>query len=120
MKRRTQRTKEKPLGNIGFNLFRVRKSDGTLGSLFINRQQRLLIGTLYEAECHPTPGYALRPGWHLSEAKSAPHLSLNGRQWYMVEFADFERHTRPKCQGGEWIIAKRMRIIGPCPDEQDA
>jgi hypothetical protein len=95
-----------------FKLFRVRK-DGTLGPLFINTRQRIELGLWYEAEDHPTKGYAHRPGWHCGRTPLAPHLSLEGRTWFKVEIEDFYRSPRPKHQGGEWLIAKRMKVIGP-------
>tara|TARA_Y100000310_G_scaffold186813_1_gene186937 strand:- start:430 stop:642 length:213 start_codon:yes stop_codon:yes gene_type:complete len=41
---------------FGYKLFRVRK-DGTLGSLFINKKERLPIGKWIKAESYPTKGY---------------------------------------------------------------
>jgi len=46
-----------------YKLLKLRK-DGSLGPLFINRKQKIPIGKWLTAECHPTKGYALRPGWH--------------------------------------------------------
>ena len=42
-----------------YKLFKLR-ADGTLGPLFINRQQVVPIGEWLEAETHPTQGYAVR------------------------------------------------------------
>ena len=95
---------------IGYKLFRVRK-DGSLGPLFINRGQRLTLGTKYVAEAHKTPGYAFRLGWHICEHPVAPHLSKKGRVWAVVEFGDWEGHERPKSQGGLWFTAGWMRIV---------
>ncbi len=95
---------------IGYKLFRQRV-DGTLGPLFINRKQRLVIGKTYEAESHPTEGYAFRPGWHICSKKSAPHLSKKDRVWAQVKFSGYTSHLRPKNQGGLWYTAKKMMIL---------
>lgn len=97
---------------IGWKLFRVRKN-GTLGPLFINARQVVPIGEWLEAEEHPTKGFAFRPGWHVTHSPAAPHLSMKGRAWYMVEFLDFEVHDRPLSQGGRWYTANQMRVIRP-------
>ena len=95
-----------------YKLFRLRKN-GTLGPLFINCRQVIPIGQWLDAECHPTKGYALRPGWHASHAPEAPHLSMKGRVWMEVEIEDFQPFQRPQHQGGMWFIAQRMKVVGP-------
>ena len=95
-----------------YKLFTVRK-DGSIGSLFINRKARLPIGVWMEAESHPTKGYAFRPMWHATEKPIAPHLSMNGRQWFEVEIRDFEEFQRPDSQGGKWFLAKGLQIDWP-------
>lgn len=98
---------------IGYKLFRVRK-DGSLGPLFINRRQRLVVGEWYEAEDHPTPGFAFRTGWHICSKPFAPHLSTRGRRWYAVEFDGWtNKWDRPRSQGGMWWTAQYMRIVRP-------
>ena len=100
------------MSNIGYKLFRKRK-DGTYGPLFINRKQRLEIGTQYAAEDHPTKGYAHRPGWHICHEPVAPHLSKKGRVWCVVVFNwDAKAHTRPESQVGLWYTADYMTILG--------
>jgi len=94
----------------GYKLFRLRK-DGTLGPLFINRKLRIHVGRWYEAEEHPTKGFAVRPGWHICSKKSAPHLSKKGRVWAEVDFLDYVHHRRPKSQGGLWYTAKYMYVV---------
>lgn len=96
---------------IGFKLFRKRK-DGSYGPLFINRRLKLHVGVWYEAELHPTKGYAVRPGWHLCDQPVAPHLSEKDRVWCIVEYEDSTAHQRPASQGGLWHTAKRLKIIG--------
>lgn len=93
-----------------FKVLRLR-SNGQLGPLFINRRQVIPVGVWLKAECHPTKGYALRPGWHVAPTQNAPHLSMEGRVWRQVEVADFEELPRPESQGGTWLIAKWMRVI---------
>ena len=95
---------------IAYKLLKLRK-DGSLGPLFINRKQRIPIGKTLIAENHPTPGYAVRPGWHCTSKPIAPHLSKKGRVWCKVEISKFERFNRPQNQGGLWFIAQRMKII---------
>jgi len=95
---------------IGYKLFRVRKN-GTLGSLFINAKAVIPFNKWLTAETYPTKGFAVRPGWHITHAPIAPHLSMKGRQWYKVEFKSFETIIRPEKQGGRWFIAKKMRVL---------
>lgn len=95
---------------IAYKLFRVRKN-GTLGSLFINRKAVLEPGVWLEAETYPTRGYALATGWHCCTRPGAPHLSTNGRQWWLVEIEDVASRLRPASQGGMWYVARKMRIL---------
>jgi hypothetical protein len=68
-----------------YKLFRKRR-DGTLGPLFINRQQVIRLDEWLPAEDHPTPGFAHRPGWHVSHQPKAPHLSPKGiRHTYFIQ-----------------------------------
>ena len=94
-----------------YKLFRRRKN-GTLGPLFINRRQVIPIDEWVKAENLPTKGYAVRPGWHTAPVKSS-HLSEKGRVWMEVEIKDYYRFDRPKHQGGYWLIANEMKVIGP-------
>jgi hypothetical protein len=95
-----------------FKLFRVRR-DGSLGPLFINPRQRIPVGVPLQAEEHRTPGFAYRPGWHVTAKPEAPHLSPKGRQWFRVLIEEYEEHHRPAAQGGLWFTAKRMTVLGP-------
>lgn len=100
---------------IGFKLFRVRK-DGTIGPLFINRRQRVPVGEWIESEYHPTKGFAHRAGWHMCTRPVAPHLKLTAeRAWFMVEYDETSSRTyhRPECQGGDWILADKIKVLGP-------
>lgn len=99
----------------GFKLLKRRK-DGTLGPLFINARQVIPEGVWLEAEDHPTPGFAHRPGWHCTTKPEAPHLSEEPkgalpRVWCRVELQDVEIHHRPIAQGGKWYLAQRMKIV---------
>ena len=96
-----------------YKLIRLRKN-GSLGPLFINRKQIVPIGEWLEAECIPTKGYALRPGWHTTEKPEAPHLSTKGRVWCEVEIKDYTEFQRPANQGGLWFISKWMKVIRIC------
>lgn len=95
---------------IAWKLF-SQKKDGSIGPLFINKRMRLKVGEWYDAEDHPTRGFAHRPGFHILSEKSAPHLGKKGRVWKQVEFSDYETFIRPANQGGMWYLAKRMRVI---------
>jgi len=98
---------------LAYKLLRVRK-DGSLGPLFINRRLRIPVGTWLTAEDHPTKGYTRRPGWHAMLKPVAPHLSTKGRAWFQVDVDnDFDAYTRPKSQGGAWLVAKRIKVLGP-------
>jgi hypothetical protein len=95
---------------IAYKLLR-RRRDGSLGPLFINQRQRIPAGVWLDAEDHPTKGYARRPGWHAAPRPEAPHLSLRGRVWCIVEIEDYVPLTRPEAQGGLWYLAKRMKLL---------
>lgn len=105
---------------IAYKLFKIRK-DGTLGPLFINAKQRIPIRKWLEYENHPTPGYAVRPGWHCTLVPEAPHLKLKPKSgckriWCKVEVKDVEFNQRPKEQGGTWVIAKHLKVLELMPD----
>ena len=95
---------------IAWKLFRLMKG-GAIAPLFINKKLRLEPGVWYEAEDHPTKGFAHRPGFHILSERNAPHLGKKGRVWKQVEFYDYETFYRPEQQGGKWYLAKRMRVI---------
>ncbi len=89
----------------------TKRKDGTLGPLFINRTQRVLVGEWLDAENHPTKGFKERMGWHCTSKPVAPHLSNKGRVWCEVEIQDFTKIERPEHQGGLWYLANKMKII---------
>ena len=96
-----------------YKLFRQRR-DGSLGPLFINRQQRIPLGEWMEAEDHPTPGFAHRPGWHATFKPHAPHLKMqpkgdSGRVWVEGEAEDYDTYDRPESQGGLWVLAQKLK-----------
>ena len=95
-----------------YKLFRKRK-DGTLGPLFINARQRVPIGLWLEAEDHPTKGFAHRPGWHCTLTPEAPHLKTDtpDRVWCEVEVESITVYDRPESQGGQWVLAERLKVI---------
>ena len=93
-----------------YKLLRAR-ADGSLGPLFINARQRIPFGVWLPAELHPTKGFAPRKGWHCSILPVAPHLGTKGRQWCEVEVEDVTFFKRPRCQGGLWLIANRMKLL---------
>jgi hypothetical protein len=95
---------------IAYKLF-SKKKDGSIGPLFINRRQRLAEDVWYEAEDHPTKGYAHRPGWHCTLRPEAPHLSERGREWHKVEVRGLEYFRRPESQGGVWVLAQELKVL---------
>jgi hypothetical protein len=95
---------------IGYKLLRKRR-DGTYGSLFINRRQRLVGGTVYPAKAYRKRGYTYRPGWHILPRPEAPHLSIKGRTWCRIEFDHSDTLERPTHQGGTWYLGSSMTIL---------
>ena len=100
----------------GYKLLKQRK-DGSLGPLFINASQRIPLNEWLPAESHRTKGYAYRPGWHCCVAPDAPHLSMElasgeRRRWCHVELRDVEILERPRSQGGRWLLAQHMKVVG--------
>ena len=95
---------------IAFKLFKLRK-DGSIGSLFINSSARLPKNEWILAQSFPTKGFKVRPFWHCTAKPEAPHLSMKGRAWFRVRISNFEKFNRPKSQGSEWFLAKRIKIL---------
>jgi len=85
-------------------------ADGSLAPLFINQKMRLTYGEWMEAECIPTKGFAVRPGWHCTCLPTAPHLMEKKRVWVEVEIEGVVEHKRPMNQGGMWYLAERMKV----------
>lgn len=96
---------------IAYKLVRKLK-DGSLSPLFINKRMRIKLGETYTAECHPTKGFAVRPGWHCTSKPIAPHLSERNRVWVKVDIQDWTVHNRPESQGGIWFTANKIKFIG--------
>lgn len=91
-------------------------SDGKLYPLFIHKTYATPFNKWMQAECYPTKGFAIRCGWHCTIIPEAPHLSMrlaNGEQrvWCEVEVDDYQFYERPKCQGGTWALAQKMKVI---------
>jgi len=102
---------------IAYKLVRQMK-DGSIASLFINKKKRFRYNIWLEAECHPTKGFAVRPGWHCTHKPEAPHLSDKDRVWVEVEIEDFTEFKRPVNQGGMWYLANKMKVLR-CLDRKD-
>lgn len=98
---------------LAYKLFKVR-ADGSIGPLFINARQRIPIGEWLDAEPHRTKGFAYRPGWHCTLKPIAPHLSTKGRAWYRVEVEGTRQYARPESQGGTWVLAEKLKVLGRC------
>jgi len=96
---------------VAYKLLNKRK-DGSLGPLFINRKQRVAVGEWLVAQDIPTKGYKHRPGWHCCLKPSAPHLSDKGRVWCRVLVDGFQYLDRPESQGGTWVLAQQMKVLG--------
>jgi len=95
---------------IAYKLFRKRR-DNTYGPLFINRKQKVELMVWYNAEEHPTKGFAVRPGWHCCAEPHAPHLSKKDRVWCKVMITQYTEHQRPESQGGLWYTANKMKVL---------
>ncbi len=95
---------------IAFKLLRLRK-DGSLGSLFINREASYPLNKWLISKPIKRQGFAFRPGWHACDTPNAPHLSMKGRVWAKVLLNDIKKHQRPVSQGGVWYTAKSMKIL---------
>jgi len=96
---------------IAYKLFRKRK-DGSLGSLLIGRTDVIPIRKWLKAKNIPTKGFSVRSGWHACMYPKAPHLSKSGRVWCRVKLHQFQEYPRPFSQGGMWLIAQRMKVLG--------
>jgi len=94
-----------------YKLLKLRKN-GTVGPLFINRRQIIRLNVWLDAENHPTKGYVVRPGWHVTLKPEAPHLSMRSRIWMKVEVEDYKEFKRPESQGVLWLLANRMIVLG--------
>lgn len=93
-----------------YKLCRILK-DGSITSLFINKEKRLPFNEWLIAESHPTDGYKHRPYWHCTSEPIAPHLKEDGRVWVVCEIEDFTEFIRPVSQGGKWYLANRIKLI---------
>lgn len=89
--------------------------DGTLSPLFISKSMTVPIGKWMWAKENPTPGFAVRKGWHACVAPEAPHLAKEpkheNRVWCKVELFDYRYFQRPTSQGGRWLLANRMKVL---------
>lgn len=97
---------------MAYKLFRVR-SNGTIGSLFINKSQIIPVGRQMLALPHKTDGFKYRVGWHCCPWPHMPHLSNRGRKWFVVEIFGVTLLKRSKKQGRKWYIAQRMTVLHP-------
>lgn len=104
---------EKP--KKAYKLFRKRKKDGAITSLFINKNRALPNGQWLKAEDHKTKGFSHRPGWHCSVKPKAPHLGEEGREWWEVEICNWKKLVRPQIQGGAWVLSEWVKLVKPCP-----
>jgi len=95
---------------IAYKLCRQLKN-GNITSLFINKKEPLVFNKWLDAESHPTPGFKVRPYWHCTVKKQAPHLSKKDRVWVKVEVKDYEIFQRPESQGGMWLLGKRIKLL---------
>ena len=96
---------------IAYKLMRKLK-DGNLSPLFINKKSRIPIGVWLEADVYPTNGFAVRKGWHCTLNPIAPHLSQKNRVWVKVKLKNFVHYNRPESQGGTWVLAQKMMVLG--------
>lgn len=99
-----------------YKLVRLKK-DGKIGSLFINRKFNMPMCEWVEAKDHPNKNFKHRVGWHCTLKPEAPHLKMvlaNGerRVWVEVEVDDYTLLERCESQGGTWVLANKMKVIG--------
>jgi hypothetical protein len=102
---------EKP--KKAYKLFKVRKKNKGISSLFINNKKVLPQSVWLKAEDHKTSGFKHRPGWHTMKSPSAPHLTEIGREWWEVEICNSKCFKRPKSQGGIWFLSEWIKLIKP-------
>lgn len=88
------------------------KGRDSLASLFMERAARRPLHRWLKAENKHRAGYAVRPGWHCCRARWAPHLKICGRVWCRAVVKDWEFVPRPLAQGGSWILAQQMMLLG--------
>lgn len=99
-----------------YKLLRVR-TNGSLGPLFVGRELILWPGLWFNARSDlEHKGLKHRPGFHCCQYPNAPHLKLKlksgeTRVWALVEIQNWTTLTRPKCQGGVWYLAQRMKVV---------
>lgn len=98
-------------------------SDGKLYPLFIHKTYETPFDIWMQAECYPTKGFTIRKGWHCCFKPIAPHLSMklaNGEQrvWVECEVEDWESYNRPESQGGSWILAQKMKVVGELSEDE--
>jgi hypothetical protein len=97
---------------MAYKLFRVR-SNGTIGSLFIDKHMVVPLNRMMVAQAHPTPGFTFRKGFHCCPKPHLPHLSTKGRKWYVVEMYGVSILRRHKRFGAIWYIAQKMTVLHP-------
>jgi len=95
----------------------MRKKNGFLYSLFINRTSPIKMGVWLKARCYPTKKFSVRKGWHCCFQPNLPHLKMqlaNGekRVWMEIEVDDYRIYPRPQSQGGSWLLAQKIKVIG--------
>lgn len=77
----------------------------------LSARAELPVGEWLEAEAHKKKGFAFRPGWHTTAQPHAPHIKMDGKEWWEVEIEDFYEFKRPESQGGIWYISNKIKII---------
>lgn len=99
----------------------VRKlKDGNCYPLFIDKNRPFLFKEERIAECHITPGFSPRTGFHVCIQPVAPHLKeklSNGEQraWIECEVDNYTVYDRPESQGGEWVLAQKFTALREMP-----
>ncbi|MCG5526868.1 hypothetical protein LRF89_06695 [Halorhodospira sp. 9621] len=96
---------------LGYKLMR-RMGDG-YAPLYFCRSHRYQLGDWQEAvDGGRKRGYAHRPFFHICQAPDAPHIRLRApRVWLLCEFQPHQVFPRPSSQGGDWFLAKWMRLL---------
>ena len=96
---------------IAYKIFKVRK-DGSLGSLYCDTKAKYYLDKWYRSSPYYHPKLKFRPGFHATLKPYAPHIKIKkNRAWYKIDVEDYTFFDRPACQGGKWLVCKKMKIL---------
>jgi hypothetical protein len=96
-----------------YKLLSIKKTEGGLYPLFIDKKSSIPIGEWIKAKSLPTDGFRLRSGWHSCMEPNAPHLTEKNRKWFRVEICNYKEFDRPDAQGKKWYVSEWIKILKP-------